>query len=131
MRLLNLFLFLQLFTAASGIKPVKHVVMFSFNEAASKAQRKQIQTELLELPKKIPEIQDYELGVDLLLQGGQNHPAGKNRVVCWSATFKSKKDYETYDSSEAHKEFLALLKPLVQPGSRAAIQYEISDAKTR
>ena len=127
--LLLLLLLLQLFSTASGAKPVKHVVMFTLRSEASKAQQKQIQTELLELPKKIPEIQEYELGVDLKLKGGQNHPAGKNRVICWSATFKNKDDYETYDSCVAHKEFLALLKPLVEPGSRAAIQYELPEKK--
>ena len=132
MKILNLLVLLvslQLFSAASGAKPVKHVVMFSLRQEASRAQHKQIQTELLELPKKIPEIQDFELGVDLKLKGGQNHPAGKNRVICWSASFQSTKDYETYDACEAHKEFLALLKPLVEPGSRSAIQYEIPEKK--
>lgn len=121
-----LLLLVQLF-AASGwkSKPVKHVVMFSLKKEATKAQHKQIREGLLELPSKIPEIRDYELGVDLLLKGGQNHPAGKNRGILWAASFKSQKDYETYDASDAHKAFLAKLKPLVEPGSRAAIQYEM------
>ncbi|CAB9498437.1 stress responsive alpha-beta barrel [Seminavis robusta] len=114
---------------ATAAKPVKHVVLFSLKKEATKAQRKQIQQGLLALPDKIPEIQDYELGIDLLLKGGQNHPAGKNRGICWSASFKCQKDYETYDASDAHKEFLALLKTVVEPGTRSAIQYEISKTK--
>ena len=118
------FLFLLLclsWKVASAAKPVKHVVMFSLKKDATKAQHEQIKQGLLALPTKIPEIQDYELGLDLLLKGGQKHPAGKNRSICWSASFKSQKDYETYDASEAHKEFLALLKPLVEPGSRVLL----------
>jgi hypothetical protein len=81
------------------------------------------------LPDKIPQIQDYELGLDLLLPAGQNHPAGPNRGFYWSPTFKSVEDYEAYDKSDAHQEFLAMLKPLVEPGSRAAIQFEIPENK--
>lgn len=118
---------LQLLTAASGFKPVKHVVMFSLKAEATKAQAQDIRESLLALPSKIPEIKNYELGVDLLLEGGQNHPAGKNRAIAWVATFESQQDYEKYDVCEAHKEFLTKLKPLVEPGSRAAIQYEIPE----
>ena len=124
--LLLLWLF-QLLAAASGFKPVKHVVMFSLKAEATKAQAQEIRDGLLALPSKIPEIKEYELGVDLLLKGGQNHPAGKNRAISWAASFQNQQDYETYDASEAHKEFLAKLKPLVEPGTRAAIQYEIPE----
>jgi hypothetical protein len=122
-------LFLQLFASAASAKPIKHVVMFSLKEGATKAEREQIKKGLLALPTKISEIREYEFGIDLLLKGGQNHPAGKNRAICWSASFNSQKDYEIYESCEAHKEFLALLKPLVEPGSRSAIQYEIPATK--
>ena len=81
---------------------------------------------LLELPQLIPEITSHELGEDLKLPGGQNHPAGKNRSLVWSATFKSAKDYETYETAEAHvKVITQLIKPIIVPGSRAAIQYNI------
>lgn len=119
--------FFQLFTAASGFKPVRHFVMFSLKAEATTAQAQEIREGLLALPSKIPEIKEYELGVDLLLKGGQNHPAGKNRAISWTATFESQQDYETYDASEPHKEFLAKLKPIVEPGSRAAIQYELPE----
>jgi len=119
---------LQLFSsAASGFKPVKHVVMFSLKQDATAAQHDQIRQGLLSLPAKIPQIQEYQLGADLCLPGGQNHPAGKNRAICWAATFKNTEDYEAYDSSQAHKDFLATLKPLVEPGTRAAIQFEIPE----
>ncbi|VEU35011.1 unnamed protein product [Pseudo-nitzschia multistriata] len=79
---------------------------------------------LLGLPGVLPEITEHELADDLLLEGGQNHPAGKNRSVVWSATFASVEDYETYETSEEHVAVVTnLIKPIIVPGSRAAIQY--------
>ena len=82
---------------------------------------------LLNLPSKLdPLFVSHELGVDLKLEGGQNHPAGKNRSVVWSATFGSVNDYEAYDTSEEHIDVVTnLIKPNIVPGSRSAIQYII------
>jgi hypothetical protein len=81
---------------------------------------------LLGLPNLLNEIKYYELGVDLLLPGGQNHPSGKNRSIVWSATFDSVEDYEKYNVSNEHVEVVTnLIKPIIVPGSRAAIQFEI------
>ena len=81
---------------------------------------------LLGLPSVLPQIASHELAEDLKLPGGQNHPAGKNRSVVWSATFGSVEDYETYETSQEHVEVVTtLIKPIIVPGSRAAIQYGI------
>lgn len=80
---------------------------------------------LLDLPKQIQLIKSYELGLDLKLAGGQNHPAGKNRSICWSVTFDNVDDYAAYEVDPAHINCInTILKPAVTPGSRAAIQYE-------
>ena len=107
---------------------VKHVVMFRFKPGTSTSDVEKIHKGLLSLPKQIPEIKAYELGVDLLLPSGQNHPAGPNRQVSWTATFDNVEDYQTYNDSDEHKEFLGNLKDLVEPGSRAAIQYEVPES---
>lgn len=104
---------------------VKHVVMFRFKPEASEMDIAAIQLGLLDLPKKLPQIRDYELGVDLFLESGQNHPSGPNRELAWSATFASVEDYLTYNDSPEHIDFLQTLKPVVEPGSRAAIQYKV------
>ncbi len=76
-------------------------------------------------PKQINLITEYELGEDLKLPRGQNHPAGKNRTVCWSASFASIADYEVYEKHEAHIDVVTeKIKPIMIPGSRAAMQYE-------
>lgn len=80
---------------------------------------------LLDLPKKVDGFVGYELGVDLKLVGGQNHPAGKNRSIVWSAWFANVSDYDRYNDSHEHMEVVnTLIKPIIVPGSRAAIQYE-------
>ena len=79
---------------------------------------------LLGLPSKLDVFVSHDLGVDLKLEGGQNHPAGKNRSVIWTATFGSVEDYESYDTSEEHVSVVSnLIKPIIVPGSRSAIQY--------
>ena len=105
---------------------VKHVVMFSLKDGSTEAEMNKVKSGLLELPKQIPVITSFELGSDLVLAGSADHPAGKNRQICWSASCASIDDYETYDQHEAHKSFLKdTLAPVVQQGSRAAIQYTV------
>ena len=59
------------------------------------------------------------------LAGGQNHPAGKNRSIVWTACFANVADYEKYNDSKEHVDVVNnLIKPITVPGSRAAIQYE-------
>jgi len=56
----------------------------------------------------------------------QTNPLGPNRHLSWSATFASTDDYEAYHTSEAHQALVKdLLKPILELGSRAAIQYAI------
>lgn len=107
------------------IPQVKHIVMFRFTPQASESEIKAIQEGLLDMPKKLPQIQDYELGMDLQLKAGMEHPSGPNRQLSWSATFASVEDYLAYNDSPEHVAFLQKLKPVVEPGSRAAIQYEV------
>ena len=108
---------------------VKHIVMFDVKEGTSDAALTTLKAALLKLPTQIPSIVDHELGQDLRLESGQTHPAGKNRSISWMATFDSAESYEAYQVHPDHVAFLTLLKPLVLPGSRAAIQYKIEVTK--
>jgi Stress responsive A/B Barrel Domain len=106
---------------------IKHIVMFNFKDGTSTETIQTIQDGLLNLPNEIALIQDYELGVDLLLESGQQHPAGKNRLLCWSCTFQTVDDYEHYSNHPIHVQLLEQwIKPNLLPGSRAAIQYQIN-----
>ena len=100
--------------------------MFRFKPETTESEIAKIQKDLLQLPVQLPSlIQSHELGVDLLLAAGQTNPAGPNRQVCWTAVFDSVQDYQAYDASPEHLKFLDKLREHVEPGSRAAIQYEI------
>jgi Stress responsive A/B Barrel Domain len=105
---------------------VRHIVMFSFKEGTTTKHVENLVAALLDLPSHIPGILSYEVGADMLLESGQNHPAGKNRVVSWTACFANVEDYEIYQAHPAHQAFVSdILKPILLPGSRAAIQYKI------
>jgi len=108
---------------------VKHVVMFTLQDDTPEEKIQAMKEGLLGLPSKLdPLFVSHELGFDLELEGGRNHPAGKNRSVVWSATFGSVADYEAYDSSEEHVAVVTdLIKPIIVPGSRSAIQYGLGD----
>mmetsp|Transcript_26488 Transcript_26488/g.47837 ORF Transcript_26488/g.47837 Transcript_26488/m.47837 type:complete len:111 (-) Transcript_26488:121-453(-) len=106
--------------------PVRHVVMFGIKEDATEEQIKSCKDGLLSLPAKIASIKAHDLGVDLKLPSGQTHPAGKNRSVLWSADFDSEADYEAYASHEEHvKVIKETIAPIMEPGSRSAIQYQL------
>ena len=110
-------------SASNNSGSIKHIVMFDFTDHTTAEDIARVKESLLNLPHQIPTIRSYELGQDLLLPSGQSHPAGRNRRIAWSCTFPDVQSFESYQSHPAHQEFLALLKPLVRPGSRAAIQY--------
>ena len=99
--------------------------MFDFRDETGADDIEKVKQSLLELPNRIRTIQTYELGQDLLLPSGQSHPAGRNRRLCWSCTFSDAQSFEAYQVHRAHQDFLRLLRPLVSPGSRAAIQYQV------
>ena len=102
--------------------------MFGIKDDVPSEKIEELKNGLLSLPKQIDVIRGFELGEDLKLPGGQSHPAGKNRSLCWSVWFASAGDYEAYDKHQAHVDVLnQKIKPILLPGSRAAVQYEISD----
>ena len=108
--------------------PVKHIVMVSLKEDSTDDDLARVKAGFLGLPQHISAIQTFELGQDLELKSGQTHPAGKNRILSWTLTFDSAEDYESYNSHPKHQEFLKdILKPVLLPGSRAAIQYDLSE----
>eukprot|EP00933_Yihiella_yeosuensis_P074190 TRINITY_DN83024_c0_g1_i1.p1 TRINITY_DN83024_c0_g1~~TRINITY_DN83024_c0_g1_i1.p1 ORF type:complete len:237 (-),score=49.16 TRINITY_DN83024_c0_g1_i1:142-852(-) len=105
---------------------VRHVVTFGIKEGTTVGQIESLKKGLLGLPGSIPQITGHDLGFDLKLPSGQNHPAGKNRFVIWSADFASDADYEVYASHQAHVQVINdFIKPIMEPGTRAAIQYAL------
>lgn len=108
--------------------PIKHIVMFRLHGETTADDHQRVQEALLALPNQLAgkvDFLSYECGSDLRLESGQNHPLGPNRHIVWSCTVPTVEAYDAYNTSEAHVAFLALLKPLLEPGSRAAIQFRI------
>lgn len=108
--------------------PVKHIVMFTLQDGVSTEKVQALKDGLLSLPSALPAgvITSFELGVDLELPNGQNHPSGKNRSIVWCVTCPTATDYTTYETSPEHVNVVThRIKPIIVPGSRAAIQYEV------
>jgi Stress responsive A/B Barrel Domain len=111
---------------STEIMPVQHIVMFTLQDDVAEDKVAALKKGLLDLPEKLGLFVEYKLGTDLKLEGGQNHPAGKNRSIVWCASFATIDDYEKYEGSQEHIEVVSnLIKPIIVPGSRAAIQYEL------
>lgn len=109
-----------------NISAVKHIVMFGVREDLTTDELEEVKAGLLVLPLVIPEIVDYELGVDLVLLTGHARPAGKNRIISWTAAFASPADYQEYETHPAHIALINdVLKPATAPGTRTTIQYVV------
>lgn len=88
---------------------LRHVVMFCFKSDTGKETIREIEATFAGLPEKIEEIQDFEWGTDVSVEGkatGFSH--------CFLVTFGSEKDRGTYLPHPAHQEFVALVRPHVE-----------------
>lgn len=85
---------------------LRHVVMFSFNEDSYPAGPKAVEEAFSELPGKIPQIHDYEWGIN-------NSPEELNKgyTHLFFVTFKSEADRAVYLPHPAHLAFVEVLKP--------------------
>ena len=87
-------------------KVLRHVVLFKFKESATPADIKKVEEAFSALPSKIPQIRDYEFGVN-------NSPEGldKGFTHCFLLTFHSEEDRAVYLPHPDHKAFGAVLGP--------------------
>lgn len=85
-------------------KQLRHVVLFKFKEGADPAAIKKAEDAFVALPAKIPQIQDFEWGLN-------NSPEGleKGFTHCYFLTFNSEEDRAIYLPHPDHKAFGALL----------------------
>ena len=87
-------------------KKLRHVVMFGFKESSTEAEVQGVVDAFAKLPGQIPEIADFEYGLN-------NSPEELNDGLthCFLVTFDSEADRETYLPHPAHKAFVEVLKP--------------------
>jgi len=88
-------------------KPLlRHVVLLSFKEESSPEDIKEVEDAFIALQDKIPQIRDFEWGVN-------NSPEGLNKGLthCFFVTFESEEDREIYLPHPDHQAFVEVLSP--------------------
>ena len=90
-------------------RQLKHVVLFKFKESATKKDIANVERAFSALPAKIPQINDYEWGIN-------NSPEGldKGFTHCFYLTFNSEEDRDIYLPHPDHKAFGAGLGPYLE-----------------
>ncbi len=93
----------------SSVKLLRHVVLLKFKANATVANIKSVEDAFRLLPEKINLLKDFEWGTN-------NSPEKLNEGLTHSffLTFASEKDRDDYLVYPAHKEFVALLSPLLE-----------------
>ncbi len=93
-------------TMAKKDSKLRHVVLFSFKDYASKEDIRQIEEAFSALPGKIPQVKGYEWGTN-------NSPEGLNDGLthCFLVTFESEEDRAIYLPHPEHKAFVKILQP--------------------
>jgi len=90
-------------------KPLlRHVVLFKFKDDAEKAAIEKIENTFRALPTHIPEVKDFEWGIN-------NSPEGLDQgfTHCFFVSFANEAGREIYLPHPKHKEFVEILKPVL------------------
>jgi len=87
---------------------LRHVVLFKFKEETSEDQLVSFEKAFASLADKIPQISDFEWGLN-------NSPEGldKGFTHCFFVSFKSEEDRAIYLPHPDHKAFVSLIGPSV------------------
>lgn len=90
-------------------KQLRHVVLFKFKESATPEDIAKVEDAFATLPGKIPQIKDYEWGLN-------NSPEGldKGFTHCFFLTFDSEEDRAIYLPHPDHKAFGGVLGPFLE-----------------
>lgn len=99
----------QIKPMAQKSKTLRHVVLFKFKENTTAEKLKAIEESFAGLPGQIPEIIDFEWGIN-------NSPEGLNKgfTHCFFVSFESEKGREIYLPHPAHKAFVDLASPHIE-----------------
>ena len=88
-------------------KVLRHMVIFKFNEDSSEGDIEKLNTAFTKLPEAIPEIVDFEWGLN---QSPENFD--QDFTHCYLVTFKSEKDRDSiYAPHPAHMAFVESIQP--------------------
>jgi len=89
-------------------KKLRHIVLLKFNTEASADDISRIEQEFAALPSKIPEILDFEWGIDNSEEG-----LDKGYSHSFLVTFKSEEDRAVYLPHHDHLAFVEILQPFL------------------
>jgi uncharacterized protein with GYD domain len=96
----------------------RHVVLLTWNDTATAAERQAVVDGLTALPAAIPEIRSYQVGVDAGLA-----PVGNSDLVV-VADFDDQAGYMAYRDHPVHQDVIArCIRPIL--ASRAAVQHQL------
>jgi len=104
----NRFVAVRMLEAAGEVKArtpeLRHVVIFKFKPEVTAAQLDEINLAFQNLKNAIPEVKDFERGIN-------NSPEGLNKgfTHCYVITFASETDRDAYLPHPAHKKFVELI----------------------
>ncbi|MGC3970064.1 MAG: Dabb family protein [Pirellulales bacterium] len=94
---------------ADKAPPLRHVVFFKFKEGTTAETLKTVTDAFAALPSKIDVIKDFEWGTDVGVEG-----LSKGFTHCFFVTFADAAGRDAYLPHPAHKEFVDLVKPLLE-----------------
>ena len=92
-------------------KVLRHIVMFKFEDSASKEDVQKIVDAFVALEAKIDVIADFEWGTNV-----SKEKLDKGLTHAFTLTYKSQEDLDAYIVHPAHKDFVKLL-----PGTMADV----------
>jgi len=95
---------------------VRHVVLLKFKEDVPISVVSDFIAQAKLLRQKIPEIQTYEVGSDIGLDGSANHD------LAIAASFSDKAGYSVYATHPEHVKVVQIIKPWLIAGGRVAAQ---------
>ncbi|MBL9089998.1 MAG: Dabb family protein [Planctomycetaceae bacterium] len=93
---------------SSATAPLRHVVFFKFKAGTAPADLKKVTDAFAALPSKIDVIKDFEWGTDVSVEN-----LSKGFTHCFFVTFADEKGRDAYLPHPAHKEFVEIVKPLL------------------
>jgi signal transduction protein with GAF and PtsI domain len=89
-------------------KIVRHVVLFKFKTDAAPEDVRKVEKAFMALRDKLKQIADFEWGTDV-----STEKLSKGFTHCFFVTFHDEKGRDDYLPSDAHQEFVTLVKPLL------------------
>ena len=91
-------------------KLLRHVVIFKFNDSTTEAKAQELNAAFAALPEAIPEIKDFEWGLN---DSPENFH--QNFTHCYLVTFASEQDRDSvYTPHPAHQAFVAQIQPHIE-----------------